>query len=202
MIHRTYITQLNLNGGDALLPVDIIVALPGSRLAPVLDPNAFPNVPFTAAPADWITACGTNWYYELRGRALRLETRSGTNGFVPRTNLGYHISVTMLQTTQGLVPGVSVPGVILSASLAAAPVAYAALDSVFATPFADPSYGPVIRIWPAGLVPGGGPQALKVGDAPAPALAERRPGESAPIYQIDFLLQESKDEDFTSQGHA
>lgn len=212
MIHRTYIAQIapyNPYGGYELLDhdrgstnyhaalrqarksqpqprsfspgsyLDIIVSLPGSRAAPVLNSNVWPGVVgYTQAPTDWCTACDPGWYYEIRSRSLRLENLAGANGFVPRTNLGYHLSICQLQDPLFQVYNYNqLPTLELSATLALPPVADPILDPDYAEVFPDPSYGPVIRLW--------NPLSPQAGN---------------PLYLVNFMLQENKDEDFTTLG--
>lgn len=185
MIRRTYIVGLNplLQGFPNL---DIVVAVPGARTAPVLDPVTWAGQPFTPPPANWAAACGANWYYEQRGRALRLEAVAGAAGFVPRFNLGVHLSIVALQAADGSADDNNLlPTLTPSASLMPAPLAAAnaALGAAYVNALADPSYGPIIRIW---------------NDA---ALFEGREAQ-AMIYMVNLRISENKDEDFNTLGHA
>lgn len=184
MIHRTYIVGLNpmLQG---LLPLDIVVAVPGSRSAPVLDGvTIWAGQPYTPPPAGWIAACGASWYYEMRGRALRLEALAGAANFVPRFNLGVHISVCALQAADGSASANNLlPEITPSASLAPAPLAAAnaALGAAYVNALADPSYGPVIRVW---------------NDSGLHTEAQSM------IFMVNLQIAENKDEDFNTLGHA
>jgi hypothetical protein len=188
MIHRTYICRL-APLIQAFPNLDIVVGAPGSRAAPVLNAALYPpGTPATTPPTGWVSTNGANWYYEVRGRALRLEQTVGVSGFTPRTNLSYHLSILALQASDGsgnsnnLLPALS-----LSASLAPAPVVNSLLAPATAYNVAlpDPAYGPIIRVWSAStLFPSG------------------EHGGQLMIYQIDFRIAENKDEDFSTLGHA
>jgi hypothetical protein len=151
----------------------------------VLDIGNYPvGTPYTAPPAGWGAANGANWYYEVRGRALRIEKVAGVAGFTPRTNLGYHLSIVALQdhTASGdnhnLLPYLG-----LSASLAPAPAISPNLVGIAAYNVAlpDPAYGPVIRVYNS---------------------TEFAPRGDWMLYQVDLQIAENKDEDFSTLGHA
>lgn len=191
MIHRTYLASF-FSPGEGFGPgIDIVVALPGSRDAPVLDPAVFPaGPPSTPAPVGWNAAGTIAWYYELRGRALRIERLAAAGaaaGFTPRTRLGYHLSILNLsQPAAGPGAGLgAIPSYTLSASLALPPLADGvpyfnnAADDVFA----DPAYGPVIRLHDTGEFTAG-------------------PGAWPPVFLVNLSLAENKDEDWANLGHA
>jgi len=191
MIHRTYIVGLSpgiaVQQGTAYPNLDIAVKVPGSRAAPVLDPIAWPAVsPYTPPPTGWAGGAvinGSGWYYEIRGRALRIEALAGAAAFTPRTNLGFHLSICALQDVNDVATnGNLLPTLSLSASLALPPVANTNLNATYAVAFPDPSYGAVIRVH-------------NVADL---HLAEA----VDPIYLVNFMLAENKDEDFSTLGHA
>lgn len=185
MIHRTYVVRLPPANRDmAYLPCDIVLAVPGSYAAPVADAATYVGATVTAPPAGWVAACGAAAYYELRGRALRLEQVVGQAGFTPRTRLGFHLSILTLQEPAGGARQFTnydqVPFASLSASLSLPPGSSAAIWGSYANVFTDPSYGPVIRIWNQ---------------------AELH-SEADPIYLVNFQIAENKDEDFETLGHA
>lgn len=185
MIHRTYIVKLSSEDIRGFLGLDIVVAVPGTRLLPVADPGSYGAGNVTAPPAGWVAANGPDAaYYEIRGRALRLEQVAGQAGFTPRLNLGFHLSVTALNDAAGNAGqfgGVNqVPYVTLSESLAPPPGANAAIWGAYVNPLPDPAYGPVIRLW----------NAISLHS------------EASPIYLVDFRIAENKDEDFNTLGHA
>lgn len=182
MINRGYIVLLDTTGQEPDL--DIVVRLPGSATAPVAATAIYPNAGVTPAPAGWNGGRGA--YYEVRGRSIPIEKFSGQAGFVPVTRLGLRLSIIALQNSQSvgncsnLLPMVS-----LSATLAPAPGA--GNPAVFLTPystaFADPSYGPVIRIDNSVL--------LSPGSVLGPAM-----------YYVSLGIAEAKDEDFTPFGRG
>jgi hypothetical protein len=183
MINRTYVAKLSAPVLAAYPDLDIVVATPGSRALPVFDPASFPGVSGTTPPTGWATLCGTGWYYELRGRPVRLEKAFGATGFVPRTNLGFHVSIVALQNGSPTPSdnGNLLPYVGLSASLMPAPVVNTGLLAPYATALADPAYGPVIRIYNS-------PSFLS--------------SAASMIYLVNFSIAENKDEDFSTLGHA
>ena len=203
MIHRTYVVYLPSTGpyfqvaakesaSEPLLrlqnppsgaALDIVMQVPGSRAAPVFDPAVYVGVtPNTVPPAGWNGLGTTGWYYEVRSRALRTERLSGTTGFTPRTNLGFHLSITALQEPTGIASnGNLLPMLELSESLAPTPLANASLLPVaYATALPDPSYGPVIRVYNA------------------VSFYQR----NDILYLVNFSIAENKDEDFNTLGHA
>ena len=189
MIHRTYICRLR-PFIDGFPNLDIMMNVPGSRAAPVLNPTHYPaGTPYTAASAAWAAKNGANWYYEVRGRALRIEKLAGTAGFTPRTNLGHHLSIIALQDLAATGDnGNLLPNVTLSESLAPAPAISANLvpdvpGSTYALPLPDPAYGPVIRIWNT------------------PKLSPEQ-DKNWMLYQVDLQIAENKDDDFTTLGRA
>ena len=151
MIARTYYVVMPTSGGNVALDI-IVEGFPGSQDDPIDIGNA---------PAGWNGGNGS--YYEIRSRPIRLPVQVGDAGFVPRLNLGWLISVTPIGTAAAL----ALPGVQLSESLQA---------SLNATPLADPSYGPVIRL--AGTSAAVGGMALTV----------------------QLLIMGAKDEDRTDSG--
>jgi hypothetical protein len=190
MIHRAYVVQLDQGNGQSYPPCDIIVSLPGTPAAPVTNPAVFPpGTPLTPAPSAWVAACTqahavTAVYYEIRGRALRIEKTFGQAGFVPRTNLGFHLSVCTLSAASGgqFNAANSLPMLSLSASLAVGPGAAAVFSggSGYGPALADPSYGPVIRVWNSSILH----------------------SEADPIFLVNLAIAENKDEDFQALGHA
>jgi len=192
MIHRTYIAKLSPEeeGDPSPFNLDIMVTLPGTRLAPVADPSSFPpGTLITVPPPAWILACGDGAYFELRGRAIPFEKFAGVSGFTPRTNLAYHLSIAVLQepggTGQQGIPGAGMlPLVSLSASLATPPSGNATVFGVYADPFPDPGYGPVIRLWNNPLL-----HTMDVENNDA-------------IYLVNFMIAENKDEDYNVVGHT
>jgi hypothetical protein len=191
MIHRTYIAALAPDqGGQIPFPnLDIAVLVPGTRLAPVADASLFPpGTAITPPPSGWVAANSGGAYFELRGRAIPFEKFAGVSGFTPRTNLAYHLSICALQepggTAMQIAPGLYVPPPLsLSASLAAPPSGNAAVFGTFADPFPDPGYGPVIRVWNSMFLHSGDPE------------------NPDPLYLINFMIAENKDEDFSVVGH-
>jgi len=180
MIHRQYVCKLATDR-QSFPDLDIIASLPGSYAAPVgLAINFAPGTPLTAPPAGW--AGGAGWYYEIRARALRIENRAGSAAFTPRMRLGSYLAIVPLaDSTAGNTFTGLLPGVALSASLAPNPISNALLGNEIGA-FADPAYGPVIRLRNlAGLY---GAEA-----------------ESA-YYLVSLGLAENKDEDWANLGHA
>lgn len=165
----------------AFPPLDIVVALPGSMAAPVADIAQYPGQSVTPPPAGWAAVNLNGFYYELRGRALRLEQIVGQAGFTPRTRLGFHVSVTPWTDTSDpiAVYGALMPPVILSNSLSNAGANALGGD---ARTLVDPAYGPVIRI--------GNGAALHPGDM------------STPLWIVNLQISENKDEDWAPLGHA
>jgi len=184
MIHRTYLASFATPEQGTGPGIDIVVSLPGSRGKPVLDPTVYPAVPNTPAPSGW-NALGTGaWYYELRGRALRVPVLTGGPGFTPRTNLGYHLAIVQLDQAGGANAGAgAIPSYRLSASLALPPVANSGLQNPGSLAFTDPAYGPVIRLNDTGEF-------------------TTRTSIYPPIFLVSFALAENKDEDFGNLGHA
>lgn len=188
MINRGYVVMLDVTSRQLVISpgsaLDIIVGLPGSATAPVAIDALYPNMGATPAPAGWNGGYGA--YYEVRGRSIPIEKIAGQAGFVSRFRLGMRLSIVALQNVQGsgncsnLLPMLS-----LSASLAPAPGAGnpAIFPADYATTFADPSYGPVIRIDNSLL--------LEPGSIGGPAL-----------YYVSLGIAEAKDEDFTPFGRG
>jgi hypothetical protein len=79
-------------------------------------------------------------FYEIRGRPIRFETVEGEDGFVPRSRLGWIVSVNCIDKNSD---GCNIPMVvILSRSFMGTPP-----DAAFADiTIDDPDYGPVIRL--------------------------------------------------------
>lgn len=181
MILRTYVVKTP----DTDPYIDICVAAPmGTQAKPVANPLVYGANNVTSPPAGWVQAPGlgnsSGAYYEIRGRSLRLEARAGQVGFTPRANLGFHLIVTpygeqTVPSTTALTNGVQ-----LSASLLAALGGDAGGVIPVAT-FADPSYGPVIRLFTLTFV-------------------NSRLGN--PLCLVHFGIAENKDEDFSTLGHA
>ena len=178
MINRVYVVQLAPGSQQGTwLDLDICVAGPvGSLTAPVRDIASFPGLACTTPPAGWVANCGASQYFELRGRTLRLETLFGANGFTPRSNLGAIVSVSMYYRGAGSIPTYLVPPFQLSASLA-----YTGTTPLALPVFADPAYGPVIRLHNDGALQ----------DVADP---------SGAVYIVNFSLPQRKDEDYTAVG--
>lgn len=157
MIHRAYIVGL-IDVQGTYPPLDIILSLPGARTAPVANAVAQnPGAIVTAPPAAWSILCGSNWYYEQRSRPLRLEHVTGQTGFVPRLNLGFHLSISQLISLNQPPLTVFIPTAVLPSASLAAFNTDAALVAIPPTALADPAYGPVIRVQaPSGVSPLGG----------------------------------------------
>lgn len=181
MINRTYMVFLPQGPESTFPPLDIVVSVPGTKTAPVADSGVFyPGATVTAPPPGWVTANLNGFYYELRGRAVRLEHVVGESGFTPRTNLGFHIAIApWTDGGSSLVSGYGglLPSVILSNSLSAA--GDNALGGAART-LADPSYGPVIRI--------GNDAALHPGDR------------ITPLWVVSLGIAERKDDDYDNIG--
>jgi hypothetical protein len=147
MIHRQYVCKLS-SSIEGFPFLDIMVQMGGSYAAPVNNPALFAGIG-TAAPAAWQAVCGANWYYEARSRILRLEHLAAAGaaaGFTPRGRLGAQISIVRLENSVPVapVPG-GIPAISASASLAVNPISNVALGAEIGA-FADPAYGPVIRL--------------------------------------------------------
>jgi hypothetical protein len=182
MIHRQYVVKLDAgNEQRAVSDLDIIASLPGSYAAPVgIAANFAPGTVMTAPPVGWLG--GDNWYYEIRSRALRIENLAGSAAFTPRTRLGGYLAIVPLADSTGAVTFSGLlPGVALSASLALNPIPVVALGTEIGA-FADPNYGPVIRLRNiAGLY---------VGET------------TGAYFLVSLGLAENKDEDWANLGHA
>lgn len=186
MINRTYIAQFNTLGQGAPAILDICVqATMGTRLLPVADPVTYGAANVTAPPAGWVAANGNGAYYEVRGRTLSLEHLFGAGaaaGFVQRTNLGFHLTVTPYGSWLAQVGNtVRLGGVQLSQSLLAA-VGGDVGAAIAATNLADPVYGvaqPVIRIH----APNDGESQLASG-----------------LLVVSLLIAERKDDDYANIG--
>lgn len=151
MIARSYyVVMPTAEGGNVALDI-VLEAFPGSQSDPIDSGNS---------PGGWNGGNGS--YYEIRSRPVRFPTTTGDDGFVPRLALGWTFSITPLDTVQQTVPGVQ-----FSESLQA---------SLNATPLADPSYGPVMRLGGAAGTIGG--------------LA----------YLVQLQIMQAKDEDRTESG--
>jgi hypothetical protein len=182
MIHRQYVCKLApANAGFPDL--DIVVSLPGSSASPVGLQASYPAGPLlTIPPVGWTAAGGLNWYYEVRARALRIPNPVGSAGAVARFRLGGYLAVTPLADNMGADTSDGfLPGVVLSASLAPNPIPAAALGAEI-TAFADPAYGPVIRL------------------RNFAALYVR--AQAAAYYLVSIGVAENKDEDWSGLGHA
>lgn len=182
MIHRQYVVKL-APANQGFPDLDIIATLPGSPAAPVGLQASYPGAPLlTVPPAGWTAAGGLNWYYEIRARALRIPNAVGSAASIPRTRLGGYLAVAPLADSTGAdTTDGSLPGVALSLSLALNPIPAAALGAEI-TAFADPAYGPVIRLRnAAGLY----------------VLSQ-----AAAYYLVSLGIAENKDEDWSNLGHA
>ena len=185
MLSRTYIVKI---AGTALqvpiAPCDIMVeGVVGTQALPVGNSAFYGAANVTAAPADWIAACGSNAYYEIRGRTLRIEKRAAVlaaGGFVPRFNLGWKLSVHPLIAVGPDACNLLLPIVSLSASLIGTPGNAVVMPEP--STFDDPAYGPCIRI-NANTSPG----AFGVDTTPR-------------IYAVHLNVFERKDEDFCNVG--
>jgi len=177
MIHRQYVAKLTTDGQGAFPDLDIVVRAPGAYTAPVGNAAAYPpGTPLTAPPAGW--PAGSNWYYEIRARALRIEALAGSAAFTPRMRLGSYLAIVPLVSTN--LP-FTIPGVLLSASLTPNPISNVSLGAEIAA-FADPAYGPVIRLRNhTGLYPVEG---------------------VALYFLVSLGIAENKDEDWSNLGHA
>lgn len=181
MILRTYVVKTP----DTDPYIDICVAAPmGTQAKPVANPGLYAPGAVTSPPAGWVQPPGvgnsSGAYYELRGRSLRLEARAGQQGFTPRANLGFHLIVTPYGE-QTVPPTTNFNnGVQLSASLLAA-LGGDAGGVIPAATFADPSYGPVIRLF---------------------TLVSINSRLGNPLCLVHFGIAENKDEDFQTLGHA
>ncbi len=185
MIHRQYVVKMTPSI-QGFLPLDIAVRIPGARTAPVADQAAYAGSVVTQAPAAWVAACCTGgWYYEIRGRAVRVENLAGTAGFTPRLRLGARVSVVALQdaNNQALISG-SVPPFTFSASLAPDPIAQPLMGTEIVGVLADPTYGPVIRLQNGVFLVGQGQ------------------GQHAAYFLVSLGIAENKDEDWANLGHA
>jgi hypothetical protein len=95
----------------------------------------------TTPPAGWQDFPNDDGqFYEIRSRPIRFETEEGDDGFVPRSRLGWIVSVMCIDSESD---GCNIPPVvILSRSFMGTPP-----DPAF-TPITidDPDYGPVIRL--------------------------------------------------------
>jgi hypothetical protein len=137
--------------------MDIVLALPGSKSAPVA--GASISGTKTAPPTGWlggvpVTSDATftsGAYYEYRGRTLHLETLYGAAGFTPRGRLGYHIAITPLDVPGETFGAAPLVGVMATPSKSITGDNASGDTGVLDYVFADPSYGPVIRINPDGL---------------------------------------------------
>lgn len=191
MIHRQYVVKLPIPIEQLAGSCDIIVELPGSYTNPVADGiGAYPGATVTQPSAAWIAQCGDAAYYEIRARSIPLEMIVGDPGFTPRTRLGGYISVVGLQSPNNLArqlagAGIQIPFVSFSESLARqmGTAANAMIWGDYINTFADPAYGPVIRIWNSA------------------SLHTADPEMENPIYLVSFGLAEAKDEDFEASGH-
>jgi hypothetical protein len=183
MIHREYVCKL-APGIQGFPYLDIVVSLPGTPIAPVGVQASYPGGPaLTPAPDGWAAAGTLNWYYELRGRALRLPNAVGSAAPVPRTRLGGYLAIVGLEdSVNGGAAACTLPKVAISASLAPNPITNPLLGNEIAA-FADPAYGPVIRLLNSTLL-----------------FTEERA--TAAYFLVSLGLAENKDEDWTNLGHA
>jgi len=182
MIHRAYVVKL-APLLQAFPNLDIVVSLPGTALAPVGLQASYPGGPvLTPAPAGWAVAGTLNWYYEVRGRSLRLPNPIGSAAPVARTRLGGYLSIVPLEDSGALAVAGTIPPVALSASMAPNPITNVLLGNEIGA-FADPAYGPVIRLINAAVLYGG----------------ERVNGI---YYLVSLGLAENQDEDGSNLGFA
>lgn len=147
MINRTYVVKTPSTGRSSSGYVDICVqSNVGSRSLPVADPINYGAGNVTAPPSGWVAVCGDAAYYEIRGRELRLEHLAAAGvagGFTPRTNLGFRLAITPYGTT-------AVQTITASATLSTSLLTQVGGDTgnvIASITLADPSYGPVIRIY-------------------------------------------------------
>jgi hypothetical protein len=151
-----------------------------SGLSPYLDilpegPVGDPSAPVRKTPAGGTTP-PNGWqpftsddgqFYEIRGRTIRFETVDGDAGFVPRARLGWTLAVTCIDGGDCNIPPVAQ----LSRSFLGTPP-----DAAFVNiTFADPAYGPVIRL-------------------------SNSPDTEGGLYSVNLELAEAKDEDRTPTG--
>jgi hypothetical protein len=168
----------DVSGPPAFPSLDIVVAVPGSLQAPVADIAKYPGASVTTPPAGWAAANLNGFYYEVRGRALRLEHVVGQVGFTPRTRLGFHLSIAPWQDSSPISAyGGFIPPVILSQSLSDAGTNALMNHTLF-----DPAYGPVIRV--------GNDPLLHPGDM------------ITPLWVVNLQISENKDDDWSNLGHA
>lgn len=168
MIIRTYVVQMPAGSGSNQ-PVDIIVeGYPGTQDDPISIANG-------TAPSGW-NANGNAAYYELLGRPLRLPNAldNGASQYVPRFHLGWNLTVTLMSNSAVPVP--PPPSVQYSASLIQNLTSGDAGPSVTVPTFADPTYGPSIR-----LTNGSG-------------------GDGGQVYLVTLMVVEPKDIDRTPTG--
>src|SRR5512137_2108421 len=185
MLSRTYIVKI---AGEAqqvtIAPCDIMVeGVVGTQALPVGSAAFYgaPNV--TAAPTTWVAVCHSNAYYEIRGRTLRIEKRAAVGaagGFIPRFNLGWKLAVHPIAAAGTDACNLLLPIVSLSASLIGTPGNAAVMNEP--TAFADPAYGPCIRI--------------DANTSPAALGANTTPR----IYAVYLDVFERRDESFSNIG--
>jgi len=181
MIHRQYVVKLSSDGQGGYPDLDIVVSLPGTPIAPVgLQAAYLAGPPLTVPPINWV-AGGANWYYEIRGRAIRVPNAVGSVASIPRLRLGSYLDIVrLMDSTNGALVG-TLPGVALSTSLALDPITNPLLGNEIGI-FADPAYGPVIRLRNGA--------ALYVGEM------------VGAYFLVSLGLAENKNEDWTNLGHA
>jgi hypothetical protein len=103
--------------------------------------------------------------------------------YVPRLRLGGYLSIVNLMDGTAGSPVGTLPGVVLSNSLRLGPIAFSGFG-VEITDFADPAYGPTIRLRNSDvLFPGEG-------------------SSEGAYFLVSLGIAENKDEDWTNLGHA
>ena len=118
----------------------------------------------------------------MRGRSLRLPNAVGSVAPVARTRLGGYLAIVPLEDNAALIVAGTIPPVALSASLAPNPITNPLLGNEIGA-FADPAYGPVIRLINNVTLYGG----------------ERVNGV---YFLVSLGIAENKDEDWANLGHA
>jgi hypothetical protein len=182
-VNRTYIVDLpwdDITGPSLLTQMDIVLEIPGSPELPVM---ASGGTDVTTPPPGWLNTSGAptgnGAYYEVRGRPVRFESVDGDPNFVPRGRLGYRIDCCWLDssgTGSGDSPTDGVPMITPSKSITGDGAA--GIAGVMDFTFADPSYGPVLRINGANITK----QGLRL--------------------QVNLSLFEARDEDRNPTGAA
>jgi hypothetical protein len=131
MIQRTYAVQMP-SVDRTTSDMDIMPFGPvGTQAVPMDENNAL-------APAAWEVACTDGKFFEIRGRALPPQALYGTAGFAATLRLGWNLTI------QAVTPGSTrfVPIHRFSNTLISG-----VLGNTVMTTLADPSYGPVIRLF-------------------------------------------------------